>query len=169
MCSLDSGTTSIYTLEICKVGCYSFPIGTVHHGLQAARMPDHIVTMHQTLHFFDTMLSHDHPAYLGVLRLAFEAAKIGNDKAIVRLYIVTLTFLPINIFCGVFGTNVKVPHNGTADDHSVNSDGTPAAYWWFGIVIVGVLIISGLMAFVVYWTFRQTRKAYKKRGAMTRL
>ena len=63
-------------------------------------LQDHIITMQQTLHFFDTMLSHDHPAYLGVLRLAYEAAKIGNDKAIVRLYIVTLVFLPINIFCG---------------------------------------------------------------------
>lgn len=64
---------------------------------------DHIVTMHQTLTFFDTMFAHDHPAYLGVLRLAFEAAKIGNDKAIVRLYIVVLTVIPINIFCGKLG------------------------------------------------------------------
>ena len=60
--------------------------------------------MQQTLTFFETMLSHDHPAYLGVLRLAYEAAKIGNDKAIVRLYIVTLTFLPINILTGEYLT-----------------------------------------------------------------
>ena len=61
---------------------------------------DHIITMQQTLHFFDTMLSHDHPAYLGVLRLAYEAAKIGNDKAIVRLNIILVMFLPVNIYCG---------------------------------------------------------------------
>jgi Mg2+ and Co2+ transporter CorA len=56
--------------------------------------------MQQTLTFFDTMLSHDHPAYLGILRLAYEAAKIGNDKALVRLTIVAVTFLPITIFTG---------------------------------------------------------------------
>lgn len=61
---------------------------------------DHIITMQQTLTFFDTMLSHNHPAYLGVLRLAYEAAKIGNDKAIVRLNIILVMFLPVNIYCG---------------------------------------------------------------------
>lgn len=59
---------------------------------------DHIITMQQTLNFFDTMLSHDHPAYLGLLRLAYEAAKMGNDKAIVRLNIILVMFLPINIY-----------------------------------------------------------------------
>lgn len=63
---------------------------------------DHILTMQQSLTFFETMLSHDHPAYLGVLRLAYEAAKIGNDKAIIRLSMVTITFLALNVFTGKY-------------------------------------------------------------------
>lgn len=54
--------------------------------------------MQQTLNFFDTMLSHDHPVYIGILRLAYEAAKIGNDKALVRLYTVVLLAIPITTF-----------------------------------------------------------------------
>lgn len=61
--------------------------------------------MQQSLTYFETMLSHDHPTYLGVLGLAYQAAKIGNDKAVLRLTIVTLTFLPLNIYTGNFAAS----------------------------------------------------------------
>ena len=54
--------------------------------------------MQQTLNFYEAILSHDHPAYIGVLRLALISAKAGTDLSLVKLYIVTLTFLPLNIF-----------------------------------------------------------------------
>lgn len=95
----------VFILVICKVS-FSFQNQfEIELGLltQSPFLPsDHIITMQQTLNFFDTMLSHDHPAYLGVLRLAYEAAKIGNDKAIVRLNIILVMFLPVNIYCGKF-------------------------------------------------------------------
>lgn len=144
--------------------------------------------MQQTLNFFDTMLSHDHPAYLGVLRLAYEAAKIGNDKAIVRLNVILVMFLPVNIFCGaclicrvsvycveepstdafrihigLFGTNVYVPHN------RVGPDGRPEALWAFGLVIIGVVGVVGLVIGYAYWAIRGTRKKYESKGVANRL
>lgn len=77
--------------------------------------------MQQTLHFFDTMLSHDHPAYLGVLRLAYEAAKIGNDKAIVRLNIILVMFLPVNIYCGEYELLWTTFTIGEADNDNVRT------------------------------------------------
>lgn len=137
--------------------------------------------MQQTLTFFDTMLSHDHPAYLGILRLAYEAAKIGNDKAIVRLSIITVTFLPIMIFTGTaipysadanqklsiifigaFSLNVQVPHNGVAGT-PLNPDGSPASYKAFGGVLAGLIAIVGFVMLYVYWAFRDARKKYEGR------
>ena len=138
--------------------------------------------MQQTLNFFDTMLSHDHPAYLGILRLAYEAAKIGNDKAIVRLTIVTITFLPIMIFTGnlgiptlptrvnqlsitstgAFSLNVQVPHNGVAGT-PLNPDGSTASYKAFGGVLAGLIAVVGLVMLYVYWAFRDARKKYEGR------
>lgn len=66
---------------------------------------------------------------------------------------------------GVFGTNVKVPHNGTDEDHTVNSDGSPAAYYVFGIVLIGVLIIIALVIGVVAWIFKASRKSFENGGA----
>lgn len=61
--------------------------------------------MQQSLNFYDAILSHDHPAYIGVLRLSLTSAKAGTDMALVKLYIVTLTFLPINILTGALLSN----------------------------------------------------------------
>ena len=144
--------------------------------------------MQQTLNFFDTMLSHDHPAYLGILRLAYEAANIANDKALVRLYIVALTFLPINIFTselirlsiirfvsltyilflGGFGMNVYLPHNGVFGT-PLEPDGSPAPFYAFGGVIAGLALVVSLVMLTVYWIFRDTRQRYEKAGRRRRL
>lgn len=41
---------------------------------------DHIVTMQQTLNFYEAILSHNHPVLVGILRLASQSAKSRNDK-----------------------------------------------------------------------------------------
>lgn len=68
----------------------------------------HIATMQQSLTFYDAILSHDHPAYLGILRLSLASAKAGTDVALVKLYIISLTFLTLNILTGSFISLVKV-------------------------------------------------------------
>lgn len=56
--------------------------------------------MQKVLAFYDSILAHNHPSFIGVLRISLTSAKAGTDAAIVKLYIVTLTFLPINILTG---------------------------------------------------------------------
>lgn len=58
--------------------------------------------MQQTLTFYEAILAHDHPAYLGILRLSLHSAKGGTDIALLRLYIVSLTILPMNILIGQY-------------------------------------------------------------------
>jgi Mg2+ and Co2+ transporter CorA len=61
---------------------------------------DHIIAMQQSLAFYEAILSHDHPAFIGILRLALLRAKAGTDRALVGLYIVGLIVLPANILVG---------------------------------------------------------------------
>jgi hypothetical protein len=62
-----------------------------------------------------------------------------------------------------------LPHNGTADDHSVDADGSPAPYYAFGAVVAGVFVIIGLVFLIVYWIFKTSREAFEKRAALRRL
>lgn len=122
--------------------------------------------MQQSLVFYDAILAHDHPAYLSVLRLSLEHAKRGTDMALVKLYIVTLTFLPINIVTSLFSINPHRPQNG--DENHLNPDGTPAPYTWFGGVIVIVFAVAVLIWAFVWFIFRSSRRARKKRGSPMR-
>lgn len=63
-----------------------------------ASTTDHLLSMQQSLNFYEAILAHDHPAYIGVLRLALQSAKAGTDLGIVKLTIVTVTFLALNIY-----------------------------------------------------------------------
>ncbi|BGP33419.1 hypothetical protein JCM10296v2_005220 [Rhodotorula toruloides] len=142
--------------------------GDVKHDIAVylGDLQDHIVAMQQSLVFYDAILAHDHPAYLSVLRLSLEHAKRGTDMALVKLYIVTLTFLPINIVTSLFSINPHRPQNG--DANHLNPDGTPAPYTWFGGVIVIVFAVAVLIWAFVWFIFRSSRRARKKRGSPMR-
>ena len=79
---------------------------------------DHILTMQQSLNFFEVTLSHNHPVYVALVRLTYLAARIGNDKALARLYIIVLTFLAITIVTGSICSTVG---QSEADDFSMQA------------------------------------------------
>ena len=140
--------------------------------------------MQQSLNFYDAILSHDHPAYLGVLRLSLTSAKAGTDKALVKIYIVTLTFLPINILtgtsilspslahthlphpAGLFSGNTLVPHNGTRAEHLL-PDGSVAGYSAFGALVGGVVTVALCMWTVIYLIIVSSRRQFRKKGLPT--
>ncbi|KAK4701005.1 magnesium transporter, partial [Phenoliferia sp. Uapishka_3] len=128
---------------------------------------DHIVAMQKVLNFYDSILSHDHPAFIGVLRLSLTSAKAGTDTALVKLYIVTLTFLPINILTGMFSLNIEVPHNGSRDDHT-KADGSPAGYHAFYGVLGGVVFVALTTWFLIWLIFKTSKKQVVRRGSPTR-
>ncbi|BGP25859.1 Mg2+ transporter protein, CorA-like/Zinc transport protein ZntB [Rhodotorula toruloides] len=142
--------------------------GDVKHDIAVylGDLQDHIVAMQQSLVFYDAILAHDHPAYLSVLRLSLEHAKRGTDMALVKLYIVALTFLPINIVTSLFSINPQRPQNG--DANHLNPNGTPAPFTWFGGVIVLVFAVAVLIWGFVWFIFRSSRRARKERGSPMR-
>lgn len=149
---------------------------------------DHILSMQQTLNFYEAILSHDHPAYIGILRLALISAKAGTDLGLVKLYIVTLTFLPLNIFtcqseqttlfpcyepncfaldAALFGMNVNVPHNGSREDH-VRADGSRAPYNLFGIIVAGSFVVACTTWTIVWLIWRSSKRQYRKKRELAR-
>jgi len=56
--------------------------------------------MYQSISYYDAVLSHDHPTYQGMLRMHLNGTKLTLTKNIVRLTIVTVTFLPLTVVTG---------------------------------------------------------------------
>ena len=88
--------------------------------------------MSQSLTFLETTLSHDHPVFTGILRIALERTKAKADQNILRLYSIGLVFLPLTAITGVFSLNADVPHDGDRYTHE-DDEGNPAGYHWFGV------------------------------------
>ena len=149
--------------------------------------------MYQSISYYDAVLSHDHPTYQGMLRMHLNATKLTLTKNIVRLTIVTLTFLPLasvtgtsltltvpfsrsitirrrsltgmsSCQCiGLFSENIRVPHNGDRETH-LRADGTRSPFNWFGGVICLVFFVMCLMWWLIWLIFRSTRRKFKIRG-----
>ena len=89
---------------------------------------DHIMSMHQSLTYYDALLTHDHPVFTGILRISFERAKLQMDRQILRLYTVAIVFVPVAMLTGIFSENVRVPRNGDADH--LDENGNHAGFSW---------------------------------------
>ncbi|KAG0151795.1 hypothetical protein CROQUDRAFT_650850 [Cronartium quercuum f. sp. fusiforme G11] len=122
-------------------------------------LQDHIIAMFQTLNFYDTLLSNAHLTYLGILRLASDRAKISQDILIVRLYIISLTFLPMLVVIGFHSMNINIPKNGDSEDH-LRADGSPSPYYVFGIIIILCVLVGIGMGFLIRWIFIKSEKVY---------
>lgn len=120
---------------------------------------DHIVSMMQQLAFYDHLLSHDHPGYLGVLRLAMNKTKGQTDTWIIRLYLITLTVYAMQVILGLFSMNVNIPRNGVYASPHRNSDGTQAPFYVFGIICVGMFGAGVILWALVWYMFRQSERA----------
>lgn len=146
--------------------------------------------MYQSISYYDAVLSHDHPTYQGMLRMHLNSTKLILTKNIVRLTIVTVTFLPLASvtgsflslnhlawrtqltrsshfdlpsLTGLFSENIRVPHNGDREEH-LRADGTHAPHNWFGIVICITFTVMCSIWTLIWFIFRSTRRKFKKRG-----
>lgn len=64
---------------------------------------DHILSMHHSLHYFERVLAHSHPAYLSYLNVSLSEAKSGSDEAILFL-----SFVSIGTVCLQFTTGASL-------------------------------------------------------------
>lgn len=63
-------------------------------GTHLSFLSDHILTMQQSLDYYERILSHSHPAYLSFLNVSLSQAKAGTDSALLWL-----TFVSIGTIC----------------------------------------------------------------------
>ena len=91
---------------------------------------DHVVTMMSNLAHFEKMLSRAHSNYLA--QISVDQVIQGNDSnaTLQKVTVIATILVPLNLICGLFGMNVKVP----------GQDGSLA--WFFGIIGVICLFVS---------------------------
>lgn len=82
-------------------------------GLYLGDIQDHVVTMVASLAHFETMLSRCHSNYLA--QLSIDNITQGNqaNKVLSKITLLASILVPLNLVCGMFGMNVKVPWRDT--------------------------------------------------------
>lgn len=114
---------------------------------------DHILTLQQSLHHYEHMLSDSHPAYLTQLRTHLAKTKQYSDKAIVALSLISFGVMCIQVPLGIFSENIKIPKN------SVHPSGP---YNYFAMVILLLIgIEAAFLATVRHW-WNQAKRTRSK-------
>ncbi|KAF2253790.1 cora family metal ion transporter-like protein [Trematosphaeria pertusa] len=91
-------------------------------GLYLSDIQDHVVTMMSNLGHFEKMLSRSHSNYLA--QISVDQVIQGNQSNITlgKVTVIATILVPLNLICGLFGMNVRVP----------GQDGSLG--WFFGIL-----------------------------------
>ncbi|KNZ51631.1 hypothetical protein VP01_387g1 [Puccinia sorghi] len=93
------------------------------------------------------------------LECAFDQAQ---DVMIIRLYLITLIVLPMNTLIGLHSMNIHIPVNGDMITHRT-SQGTPAPYNVFVIIIFGCLLLGILFVlFIAQVIFAQSSASFNR-------
>ncbi|KHJ36304.1 putative mg(2+) transporter [Erysiphe necator] len=82
-------------------------------GLYLGDIQDHVVTMMASLIHFEKMLSRAHSNYLA--QLSIDNITQGNhaNNVLSKITLLASILVPLNLVCGMFGMNVKVPWRDT--------------------------------------------------------
>ncbi|KAG1864249.1 hypothetical protein DFJ58DRAFT_655998 [Suillus subalutaceus] len=116
---------------------------------------DHILTLQQSLHHYEHMLSDSHPAYLTQLRTHLAKTKQYTDKAILVVSLISIGIMCIQIPIGIFSENVKIPKN---------SVDPPGPYNYFAMVI---LLFCGVEAVFLANVRRWWNQAKRTRSKLS--
>ncbi|KAG1899273.1 uncharacterized protein F5891DRAFT_954398 [Suillus fuscotomentosus] len=110
---------------------------------------DHILTLQQSLHHYEHMLSDSHPAYLTQLQTRLAMNKGYTDKAILVLSLISIGILCLQFPIGLFSQNIKIPKN------SVHP---PGPYNYFVMVILFSLSIGTVFLATVWRWWNQAKR-----------
>lgn len=78
-------------------------------GLYLGDIQDHVVTMMSNLNHFEKMLSRSHSNYLAQLSIDNILQGNQSNKVLNKVTVLASILVPLNLVCGAFGMNVKVP------------------------------------------------------------
>ncbi|KAL9610961.1 MAG: hypothetical protein Q9167_004371 [Letrouitia subvulpina] len=101
-------------------------------GLYLGDIQDHVVTMMSNLGHFDKMLSRSHANYLAQLSVDNIAQGNRANEVLSKITLLATILVPLNLICGLFGMNVRVPGKDTE-----------GLGWFFGIIGVIALFVLG--------------------------
>ncbi|KAL9617669.1 MAG: hypothetical protein Q9160_007544 [Pyrenula sp. 1 TL-2023] len=78
-------------------------------GLYLGDIQDHILTMTSNLSHYETLLSRAHSNYLAQINIRMNERQEKTADVLGKLTVLGTIVLPMNIICGMWGMNVKVP------------------------------------------------------------
>ncbi|KAJ6180239.1 hypothetical protein N7519_010700 [Penicillium mononematosum] len=111
-------------------------------GLYLGDIQDHIMTMTGNLTHYETILSRAHSNYLAQINILMNERQEHTADVLGKLTVLGTIVLPMNIICGMWGMNVKVPGQ---DIDSLT---------WFWCITAGLCVF----AFVSVWTAKRVYK-----------
>ncbi|KAA8652333.1 hypothetical protein EYZ11_012169 [Aspergillus tanneri] len=99
-------------------------------GLYLGDIQDHIMTMTSSLTYYETLLSRAHSNYLAQINILMNERQEQTADVLGKLTVLGTIVLPLNIICGMWGMNVKVP------GQEVDS------LWWFWSITAGLVLFA---------------------------
>ncbi|OJJ50488.1 hypothetical protein ASPZODRAFT_85850 [Penicilliopsis zonata CBS 506.65] len=99
-------------------------------GLYLGDIQDHIMTMTSNLAHYETILSRAHSNYLAQINILMNERQEQTADVLGKLTVLGTIVLPMNIICGMWGMNVKVP--GQEIDN----------LWWFWSITAGLFVFA---------------------------
>lgn len=99
-------------------------------GLYLSDIQDHVVTMMSNLAHFEKMLSRAHSNYLAQISVDQVIQGNSSNETLQKVTVIATILVPLNLICGLFGMNVRVP----GQDGSIG--------WFFGILGVILLFVA---------------------------
>lgn len=103
-------------------------------GLYLGDIQDHVVTMSGNITHVEKMLSRSHSNYLAQVSVEAVQANMRAGEVLSKITLLGTILVPLNLICGLFGMNVKVP--------GVNDD----SLWWFGGIcgVIALIVVASL-------------------------
>ncbi|KAK2762678.1 CorA metal ion transporter [Arachnomyces sp. PD_36] len=111
-------------------------------GLYLGDIQDHIVTMTSNLSHYETLLSRAHSNYLAQINIRMNERQEQTADVLGKLTVLGTIVLPMNIICGMWGMNVKVP--GQEIDN----------LYWFWSITAGLFIFAVVCFYVAKRVYR---------------
>ncbi|KAJ5178831.1 hypothetical protein N7492_002041 [Penicillium capsulatum] len=105
-------------------------------GLYLGDIQDHIMTMTGNLTHYETILSRAHSNYLAQINILMNERQEHTADVLGKLTVLGTIVLPMNIICGMWGMNVKVP--GQDIDN----------LYWFWSITAGLFVFA-MVSFVI--------------------
>ncbi|KAK6334905.1 Mg(2+) transporter [Orbilia javanica] len=104
-------------------------------GLYLGDIQDHVITMMGNLSHFEKMLSRSHSNYLAQLSVDHMESNNRTNEVLGKITVIATVLVPLNLICGLFGMNVKVPGRDTE-----------SLAWFFGIIgIIIAFVVTSLV------------------------